>query len=128
MSTGVDVVVLCCGLGEKLCSLLLLLIRDYQSGINIICCDSLNYYIKMPPGKSIDPVVDLKTHPMKSWESIKALYPSLYPMAKKYLAAVATSVPAERLFSKAGFVVNLRRNRSVAKRPSKILFLNCLKA
>ncbi|CAH2013573.1 unnamed protein product [Acanthoscelides obtectus] len=36
------------------------------------------------------------------WKSRELLYPTLAPLAKKYLSMVATSVPSERVFSKAG--------------------------
>lgn len=79
--------------------------------------DGLSLYLKMP-------VSELKSNPLEVWETLKEVYPSLYPIARKYLALVATSVPAERLFSKAGNIQNLRRYRLLTKRLNKLLFLN----
>lgn len=45
-------------------------------------------------------------------------------MSLKYLSIPATSVPSERVFSKAGFVCNQRRNRLEPKKVDQILFLN----
>lgn len=42
----------------------------------------------------------------------------------KYLGIVATSVPAERMFSKAGEVVSKKRNRLKGKTVNMLLFLN----
>lgn len=69
-------------------------------------------------------VSDLKADPLKIWDSMKELYPSLYPVARNYLSLVATSVPSERLFSKAGSIANFKRNRLLTKRLNKLLFLN----
>ncbi|KAK7901739.1 hypothetical protein WMY93_018508 [Mugilogobius chulae] len=47
--------------------------------------------------------------PLKYWESRKDIYPHLHRLAKDYLHIPATSVPCERVFSKAGEVVRLKR-------------------
>lgn len=48
----------------------------------------------------------------------------LYKIAFKYLTIVGTSVPSERIFSKAAQIVNHQRNRM--KGISKLLFLQSL--
>lgn len=50
-------------------------------------------------------------------------YPNLSKLAFKYLSIVATSVPSERLFSKAGDILTEKRNRLKGKHLSKLLFL-----
>lgn len=72
------------------------------------------------------PVAAMKKSPIEVWEELNTVYPSLYPHAKKYLGIVATSVPSERLFSKAGATITQERNRLTGKRLSKLLFLNSI--
>lgn len=48
----------------------------------------------------------------------------LKKLAEAYLSIPATSVPAERIFSKAGIIHNERRNRLKAKRLNELLFLS----
>jgi len=58
--------------------------------------DELTYYLNSPNLSS------LSTSPHQVWNELKSVYPTLYQMAKKYVFILGTSVPAERLFSKAG--------------------------
>ena len=51
------------------------------------------------------PVMDRKEYPLKTWQHLKALRPHLYQIALKYLVVVGTSVPRERLLSKAGNII-----------------------
>jgi len=64
--------------------------------------------------------------PLKTWQTLKHAYPVLFNIAKKYLAIVATSVPSERLFSKAGIIKSQLRNRLTASRLNILLFLGSL--
>lgn len=45
-------------------------------------------------------------------------------MANKYLCCAATSVPSERIFSKAGLIMNEKRNRLKEKNLNTLLFIN----
>jgi hypothetical protein len=47
-------------------------------------------------------------------------------LATKYFCVVATSVPSERLFSKAGATATKSRNRLTGNKISKLLFLSWL--
>lgn len=67
-----------------------------------------------------------RANPLELWEDFKHVYPKLYVLARQFLVVVATSVPAERLFSKAGNTVTDKRNRRSGKLLSKLLFLNGL--
>ena len=49
-----------------------------------------------------------KTDPLAWWKQNERNYPNIARMAKKYLAIPATSVPNERLLSKAGEIVSAR--------------------
>lgn len=63
--------------------------------------------------------------PLKWWEERKRIYPMLYNFMLKRLCIVATSVPCERVFSKAGHILNERRTSLKDDKVNKILFLNC---
>ncbi|XP_018366601.1 PREDICTED: zinc finger BED domain-containing protein 4-like [Trachymyrmex cornetzi] len=70
------------------------------------------------------PVIQTSADPIEYWEMSKHIFPTLYPIAVKYLSVVVTSVPAERLFSKAGNIKNNLKNRLTGKRLSTLLFLS----
>lgn len=73
------------------------------------------------------PTVNLNGNPLLNWEeTLKHMYPTLYPIAMQYLSVVATSVPSERLFSKAGNISVHDRNRLSSKHLQQLLFLNSL--
>ncbi|XP_054089442.1 zinc finger BED domain-containing protein 4-like [Zeugodacus cucurbitae] len=69
-------------------------------------------------------VASINQNPTEMWDYMKNVFPELYKQASKYLSIVATSVPSERLFSKAGATITKQRNRLTGKRLSKLLFLN----
>ncbi|XP_026328606.1 zinc finger BED domain-containing protein 6-like [Hyposmocoma kahamanoa] len=50
---------------------------------------------------SLSPVARLNENPLEVWKDIKIQFPKLYKIAFKFLTMVGTSVPSERLFSKA---------------------------
>ena len=65
-----------------------------------------------------------KEDPLVWWRDNTIVYPKLQSLAKKYLCIPATSVPSERLFSKAGELISNRRCRLKPKNVNMILFLN----
>ncbi|KAM9307434.1 E3 SUMO-protein ligase ZBED1-like [Pholidichthys leucotaenia] len=71
-----------------------------------------------------DPPLDRCEDPLTYWKEHKNIYPHLFSLAKQYLCTPASSVPCERVFSKAGEVVGKKRNRLSPKTAEKILFLN----
>jgi len=81
--------------------------------------NELNLYLKSS-------VVRLSDNPLHLWKDMKSVYPILSNIAIKYLSTVATSVPSERLFSKAGLTLSNRRNRLTPKHLNKLLFLQSL--
>ena len=62
--------------------------------------------------------------PLTWWKIHEKRFNLLSQLAKKYLCVPGTSVPSERLFSKAGELVSIRRNRLKAKNVDMMLFLN----
>ncbi|XP_043271191.1 E3 SUMO-protein ligase ZBED1-like [Venturia canescens] len=64
-------------------------------------------------------------HPLEYWHN-NNVYPDLKKAANRYLHIVATSVPSERLFSKAGNIMTERRNRLSPKHLQELLFLSSL--
>ena len=72
------------------------------------------------------PVSSLKSSPLEEWEDMKLVFPSLYIQARMFLVVVASSVPCERLFSKAGATITKNRNRLLGKHLEKLLFLGSI--
>ncbi|CAK1547969.1 unnamed protein product [Leptosia nina] len=81
--------------------------------------DELSLYLRTPVSR-------FNENPLKVWADYKIQFPTLYNVAFKYLTMVASSVPSERLFSKAAQVLTQQRSRLQAKRVNKILFLQSL--
>lgn len=90
---------------------------------------------KMKPSSTVSAILEmrqyaeeqllpLKEDPLKWWKKRMLVYPNLSKMARKYLGIVATSVPSERIFSKAGELVSEKRNRLNPEHVQQILFLN----
>lgn len=63
-----------------------------------------------------EPLLNRTENPLQWWSERKAVYPRLYKFMLKRLNITATSVPSERVFSKAGFTLNERRTRLTTKR------------
>ncbi|KAJ8915340.1 hypothetical protein NQ315_008226 [Exocentrus adspersus] len=71
------------------------------------------------------PTLPLNSNPLEYWNR-GGSSPILQTIANKYLSVTGTSVPSERLFSKAGCIITQSRNRLTGNRLSKLLFLNSL--
>lgn len=72
------------------------------------------------------PTIPLNQNIFKFWEVHSAMYPYLKKIAEPYLSLVATSVPSERLFSKAGNIMTEKRNRLKGEKLQQLLFLSSL--
>jgi len=68
--------------------------------------------------------IDRHEDSLQWWKQNSFHLPQLQDLAKKYLCIPGTSVPSERLFSKAGEVVAARRSAIKPKNVDMILFLN----
>lgn len=71
-----------------------------------------------------EPLINRLQDPLIWWKHRKEVYPMLYEIVKKRLCIVATSVPCERIFSKAGQIATEKRSRLTSSKISEILFLN----
>ena len=58
------------------------------------------------------------------WKQQSTSFPCLTMIARKCIAISGTSVPAERLFSKAGEIVSARRANIKSKNLDTVLLLN----
>ena len=70
------------------------------------------------------PIISRMEDPLQWWHKNAHIFPSLQNVARVYLSTVATSVPSERLFSKAGELISAKRNRIKPKHVNMFLFLN----
>lgn len=61
--------------------------------------------------------------PLAQWKNNEERYPRLARAAKRLLCIPATSTPAERIFSKAGFIVNKSRSCLLPKNVDMLVFL-----
>ena len=71
-----------------------------------------------------EPLLPRTGDPLAWWLERRQVYPSLFELAKSRLCIVATSVPCERVFSKAGQTNTERRNCLKGKKVQQILFLH----
>lgn len=71
-----------------------------------------------------EPLISRAENPLVWWAERKKVYPRLYILVKRRLCIIATSVPCERIFSKAGQVVTEKRSQLSTSKISQILFLN----
>ena len=71
-----------------------------------------------------NPSIERDEDPLAWWKDVAPSTPRLALIAKDVLGIPATSVPSERLFSKAGEVISCRRGSLKPKHVDMILFLN----
>jgi len=61
--------------------------------------------------------------PLLSWKEKQKRFPILSMIAQDLLAVPATSTPCERIFSKAGIIINTKRSLLASKSANMLLFL-----
>ncbi|XP_071055030.1 E3 SUMO-protein ligase ZBED1-like [Onthophagus taurus] len=62
--------------------------------------------------------------PLVWWHQRKHIYPNLFQIMKKQMCVMATSVPCERIFSKAGQIVSEKRERLTTNKIAQVVFLS----
>ena len=70
------------------------------------------------------PNIDRHDDPLQWWKDNIATLSKMEKTVRKYLTILATSVPSERLFSKAGELVSTKRSSIKPKNVNMLLFLN----
>lgn len=66
----------------------------------------------------------LNQDPLAWWHQRRHIYPKLFQIMKTRLCIMATSVPCERIFSKAGQIINEKRESLKTEKASQIIFLS----
>lgn len=95
------------------------LVESQEATNSTIHEDEVSLYFRIP-------VCEFSKNPFEVWQQLSPAYLTLFKVAQKYLTTVATSVPSERHFSKAGQVLTQLQNRLKGSRLSKLLFLQSL--
>uniref|UniRef100_H3AUA9 HAT C-terminal dimerisation domain-containing protein n=1 Tax=Latimeria chalumnae TaxID=7897 RepID=H3AUA9_LATCH len=72
----------------------------------------------------LEPCIPPDQDPLEWWRVNENCYRKLARLAKAYLCIPATSVPAERVFSAAGLIVNRLRSRLSLEHVGMLTFLN----
>ncbi|GLV38171.1 uncharacterized protein CBL_12817 [Carabus blaptoides fortunei] len=80
------------------------LVKSQETSSSIMHEDEVSLYLRIP-------VCEFSKNPLEVWQQLSPAYPTLFKAAQKYLTTVATSVPSERIFSKAGQMLIQLRNR-----------------
>ena len=81
--------------------------------------DELEEYLRKPRTASSEDILDW-------WRTHETEYPILSKMSRDFLSIPATSLPAERLFSKASLVIRKHRNRLSDESARWLLCINSL--
>ena len=78
---------------------------------------------KAAPFMQFNPQKMHESDPLMWWRDRWRMYPTLWKLARRFLAIPATSAPSERAFSTAGNLVSLRRASLKVDRVSDLLLL-----
>lgn len=80
-------------------------------------CEELEMYLK-------ESLIPRSACPLQWWREHRHIYPSLYSLFLSHSNIILTSVPCEREFSKAGYIITDRRTRLTTSKVTQIMFLN----
>ena len=71
-----------------------------------------------------EPVINSEENSLEWWKRNQERFPNIAKLARRYLCIPATSVPAERVFSTAGLVINQQRCSLLPENVDMLIFLN----
>jgi hypothetical protein len=91
--------------------------EDEEESSNDTLVDELQGYLSVKP-------LPRDINPLDWWQSNQFNYPNLALVARSVFSIPATSTPAERIFSKAGLIVNHLRSSLKPNKVNTLVFLN----
>ncbi|XP_039535814.1 E3 SUMO-protein ligase ZBED1-like [Pimephales promelas] len=107
--------------------------NDKEKEIAMLLCEDEDDLISRESGGRSRVTEEMKNYlqdrtkidsgPLGWWKKNQDRYPSLARVAKRLLCIPATSTPSERIFSKAGFIVNKARSCLLPKNVDMLVFL-----
>ena len=90
---------------------------------NTTAIDTIKDEIKLYKSLTMSKHEKERCNVLQWWKEHKTTLPCLFKAAQSYLHIPATSVPSERIFSLAGYVVRDRRSRMLPGNVNKFIFL-----
>ncbi|XP_053548615.1 zinc finger BED domain-containing protein 4-like [Bombina bombina] len=90
----------------------------------VTLCNPTSTAMSEMRGYLADPLVPRSEDPLVWWKARESIYEGLTAIMRRRLCIVATSAPAERIFSKAGQNFSERRNRLSPNKVRQLVFLN----
>ena len=109
---------------RKKCMLEKILGTTFSEGADSSVTVSHNELVMAEISRYKSEPLELKGRPLEWWNKHKHSFPNLSRMAQKYLGVVATSVPSERLFSRAGNIATSKRSALDPENVEKLVFLH----
>jgi hypothetical protein len=90
--------------------------------LKIRCIDEFRSYIAL--SKSFAEASDANKCPLGWWKANRHAFPLLFPVARKWLGTLCSSVPSERAFSTSGNVLTKRRGSLLPETVRDLVFLH----
>lgn len=71
-----------------------------------------------------DELTDQQKNPLEWWRESRGIYPCMSVIAQEIMCVLGTAVPSDRMFTRSGFALNLRRNCLSSDEVRILTFLN----
>ncbi|XP_073470722.1 zinc finger BED domain-containing protein 4-like [Aquarana catesbeiana] len=97
---------------------------DERVADSVTICNPTSNAIAEMRGYLAESLLPRTDDPLAWWKARQAIYENLTTVMKTRLCIVATSVPAERIFSKAGQIISERRSRLNPNKVRQLIFVN----